>query len=143
MLVARDVAAREAAQTSTSTEAEGGCTTDKQKFQLKLAAALAAGLGGWVVTLTSWSAALTPIAMGGLLMIIGSVLGGVFGITTPSDAHRVDLALLAGVHTIPQVDALQKATAPGVIPTPDVIKAVLKDAPPDPPPTVPAAGGTP
>jgi hypothetical protein len=36
--------------------------------------AILLGLGGWMVTLGSWNVALTPVNLGGLLMVMGSIL---------------------------------------------------------------------
>lgn len=104
--------------------------SDQQKFFLKLAAALAGGLGGWVVTLPTWNAALTPIAFGGLLMILASVFGGVFGVTSPAASQAVGIALLSGVHTQEDVKKIQTVTASGTVPTPEVAAAILAAPPP-------------
>jgi hypothetical protein len=39
-----------------------------------LVASLIAGIGGWMVTLASWSVALTTINLGGLLVILAGVV---------------------------------------------------------------------
>jgi hypothetical protein len=44
-----------------------------------LIASLLCGVGGWMITLSSWSAAITPVSMGGLLMIVGSVVAAWLG----------------------------------------------------------------
>jgi hypothetical protein len=36
--------------------------------------ALLLGIGGWLITLDTWLAASTPVAIGGLFMILGSIL---------------------------------------------------------------------
>ncbi len=41
--------------------------------KLVLIGSLILGIGGWMVTLANWSEALTPVSMGGLLMIVGGV----------------------------------------------------------------------
>ena len=41
---------------------------------LFLAASLLCGIGGWIITLANWNAATTPVAIGGLLMIVGSIV---------------------------------------------------------------------
>lgn len=41
---------------------------------LLLAASIIAGVGGWLITLSTWGAALTPAAIGGLLIILGGVV---------------------------------------------------------------------
>jgi len=46
---------------------------------LLLIASIIAGIGGWMITLSSWAAASTPVSMGGLLMIIGSVVAAWLG----------------------------------------------------------------
>lgn len=42
--------------------------------KLFLYASLLAGLGGWMITLQSWSAALTPVSIGGLLVVEAGVV---------------------------------------------------------------------
>lgn len=39
-----------------------------------LIASIISGIGGWMITLPSWVAAGTPVSMGGLCMIVGSVV---------------------------------------------------------------------
>ena len=41
---------------------------------LVLVASLLMAIGGWVITLPSWQAALAPVSMGGLLTGIGGVI---------------------------------------------------------------------
>lgn len=137
MLVAGNVCLHaHAAQTSTSTE-EGGFTTDKQIFQLKVTGLLATTISGWMVATfgTTWTlSALTPLAIAGLVGILASQITGILALVPPSVKQREDIALLSGVHTTQQVDVLQKLTPPGATPTPEVIKAVQAIAP-DPGPT--------
>jgi len=42
-------------------------------------ASMVFGVGGWMVTLAGWEAALTPVSLGGLLMILGSVTASALG----------------------------------------------------------------
>jgi hypothetical protein len=44
-----------------------------------LIASIAFGMGGWMVTLPGWASALTPVSMGGLLMIVGSIVAAWLG----------------------------------------------------------------
>ncbi|MFA5407441.1 MAG: hypothetical protein WC343_01570 [Bacilli bacterium] len=39
-----------------------------------LIASIVAGIGGWMITLPNWTAATTPVSMGGLCLIVGSVV---------------------------------------------------------------------
>ena len=47
--------------------------------KLLLIASLIAGIGGWMVTLSNWAAACTPVNVGGLLMIVGGVVAAWLG----------------------------------------------------------------
>jgi len=47
--------------------------------KILLISSLLFGMGGWLATLPTWSAALTPISMGGLFMIIGSIVAAWLG----------------------------------------------------------------
>lgn len=40
---------------------------------------LVGGIGGWMITLPSWSAALTPVSLGGLLLVLGSITATALG----------------------------------------------------------------
>lgn len=42
--------------------------------KLFLFASLIAGLGGWMITLPTWSAAFTPVSFGGLLAVEAGVI---------------------------------------------------------------------
>ena len=44
-----------------------------------LIASIIAGIGGWMITLVDWASATTPVSIGGLLMIVGSVLAAWLG----------------------------------------------------------------
>lgn len=44
-----------------------------------LVASLICGIGGWAVTLPSWTAAVTPVSIGGLLMVLGGVIAAWIG----------------------------------------------------------------
>jgi hypothetical protein len=103
---------------------------DKQKFILKVAAVILTSLGGWFATLVSWNAAaFTPLAFGGLLMILGSNLGAI--LTQPSSARDVDIALQPGVTTPDEVKAVRAATTTQTPITPQVVAAILdKPIPP-------------
>lgn len=103
--------------------------TDTQKFYLKIFAVMAVSLGGWFATLGTWAAGLTPLAMGGLLGILGSQIVGILGIVPPSAVRAVDIALLPGVHTQEEVAIVSKATAGGAIPTPMEAAAIIADIP--------------
>lgn len=102
--------------------------TDQQKFLLKLVLVLTGSFSGWLASTfgNSWSmAALTPIAVAGLLAIVASVLGSVFGIVTPAVSQAVDVALVSGVHTRDEVKQIQRVTEPGTVPTPNEAAAIL------------------
>lgn len=44
-----------------------------------LIASIIAGIGGWMITLSDWASATTPVSIGGLLMIVGSVIAAWLG----------------------------------------------------------------
>jgi hypothetical protein len=54
---------------------------------LLLLASLVCGIGGWMITLPSWNAALTPVSIGGLLIILGGVVAAWLG-KSPIKAQR-------------------------------------------------------
>lgn len=47
-----------------------------------LIVSLLGALGGWAVTLNTWGAAATPVAVGGLLLVLSSNLAAAFGVKT-------------------------------------------------------------
>lgn len=98
---------------------------DQQKFIGKVIMVIALSTGGWFVTLSTWHSGLTPAALGGLLLILGSQLGGILGIIPPSVSRAVDIALLPGVHTQDEVKRIVKATDPGTVPSPETAAAIL------------------
>lgn len=111
--------------------------TDSQKFIAKVCLILAASLGGWLTTLgASFSAGLTPLALGGLLLLLATNVGAILGVTSPSNTRAVDIALTTGVHTRDDVKKIQNATDAGTVVTPEVVAAIL--AKPEPAPAVPA-----
>lgn len=118
--------------------------------------------GAWLKALLApaISAGLTPFAANPIATLIGAVqftprqlaMGAVaMFITTltgvwqkrPFPDRRVAIAVLRGVHTVDEVDKIDKATAPGTVVTPEIAAAILgKPAPPLPdvpqqPPDVP------
>jgi len=111
--------------------------TDSQKFIAKVCVVLAFSLGGWLATLgTSWQAGLTPLEVGGLLILLATNIGAILGVTSPSATRAVDIALTTGVHTRDDVKKIQNATEGGTVVTPEVAAAIL--AKPEPAPAVPA-----
>lgn len=51
---------------------------------------------------------------------------------SPLPDRKVEIALLPGVHTMAEVNTVDKATGPGVIPTPEIAAAALgKPMPPE------------
>jgi hypothetical protein len=47
--------------------------------KLLLIASLVGGLGGWMMTLASWHAALTPTSIGGLFVVLASITATAMG----------------------------------------------------------------
>jgi len=62
-----------------------------------LIASLLVALGGWMATLATWVDALTPIAFGGLIAIVGSVLLAWLG-----ESPRTVLKRNGGTNGLPQ-----------------------------------------
>ena len=46
-----------------------------------LAVSVLGAIGAWMLTLQGWAGASEPVAIGGLLVGIASVLGGAFGVS--------------------------------------------------------------
>jgi hypothetical protein len=47
--------------------------------KLLWAASMLAGIGGWMAVLPNWAAACTPVSIGGLMLIVGSITATAFG----------------------------------------------------------------
>jgi len=75
---------------------------------------------------SSWTlSALTPLAIAGLLGILASQITGILALLPPSVKQREKIAVMSGVHDEADIDKIQAATAPGIVPTPAMVAAVL------------------
>ena len=62
--------------------------TREQVSYIGIILALLGSVGGWLVTLNTFADALTPQAIGGLMMILGGGAGGVL-IKAPAGIHNL------------------------------------------------------